>query len=256
MTSLIRGLQSLILLALILGLGVVSLIWSLVALALYPVLPRERGLTLGRAVISRVYRQFWRVASATGLLRMDASAIDVLRNEPGLIIVCNHPCVLDALMLVARLPRSACVMKAELMLNPFLGPGARLARYIRNDTVIGTIRCCVKDLQRGGQLVLFPEGTRTVRHPINEFRPGVTLIAKLAKAPIQTVFIDTDSAFTTKGWPLWKLPPLPARYTVRMGRRFAYESDDGALLRTLETYVAENTRTNVGDNLQRARASM
>lgn len=256
MTSLIRGLQSLILYALILGLGVVSLVWGLVALVLYPVLPRERGLTLGRAVISHVYRQFWRVASAPGLLRMDASAIDVLRNEPGLIIVSNHPCVLDALMLVARLPRSACVMKAELMVNPFLGPGARLARYIRNDTVIGTIRCCVKDLRRGGQLVLFPEGTRTVKHPINAFRPGVTLIAKLAKAPIQTVFIDTDSPFTTKGWPLWKLPALPARYTVRLGQRFEPERDDAALLRTLEAYVAEHTRTNVGDNLRRARESM
>jgi 1-acyl-sn-glycerol-3-phosphate acyltransferase len=35
--------------------------------------------------------------------------------------------MLDALLLVARLPRSACIMKAALMRNPFLGAGARLA---------------------------------------------------------------------------------------------------------------------------------
>ncbi len=250
-----RGLKLLTLYGLILGLGLVSIVWNLMALVLYPLLPPERGITIGRAVISSVYHRFWRLAMAAGLLDLDTTAIEPLKDEPGLIIVSNHPCVLDALMLVARLPKSACVMKASLMVNPFLGPGARLARYIRNDTVIGTIRSCVKDLRRGGQLVLFPEGTRTMQHPVNPFRPGVTLIAKLAKAPIQTVFIDTDSPFTTKGWPLWKLPPLPAKYVVRLGKRFAPSNDDTALLKELEQYVGENTVTNVGENLRRARAS-
>ena len=88
-------------------------------------------------------------------------------------------------MLVARLPRSACIMKASLMGNFFLGAGARLARYIRNDSALGMVRLAVEDLKAGGQLVLFPEGTRTTTAPINPFRPGVTLIAKKAGVPIQ-----------------------------------------------------------------------
>ena len=38
------------------------------------------------------------------------------------------------MLVVARLPRGVCVMKAELLRNVFLGAGARLARYIRNDS--------------------------------------------------------------------------------------------------------------------------
>ena len=68
---------------------------------------------------------------------------------------------------------------------------------------------------------MFPEGTRTVTRPLNRFRPGITLIAKLAQAPIQTVFIETDSPYLGKGWPIWRAPPLPIVFRVRLGQRFA-----------------------------------
>jgi 1-acyl-sn-glycerol-3-phosphate acyltransferase len=219
-------------------LGLISMSWNLVALALYPMLPRATGRRLGRAMISFGYRMFWLIAARSAMIRLHSEALDVLRDEPGLIVVANHPSMLDALMLVARLPRSACVMKASLMRNPFLWPGARLARYIRNDSPHGMVRLAVDDLVQGGQLVLFPEGTRTTRQPINPFRSGFTLIAKLAQAPIQAVFIDTDSPYLGKGWPLWRLPPLPIVFTVRLGRRFEPQTDHAALLAEVEAYFA------------------
>lgn len=242
----LRAVLLLVLWAQLLLLGVMSTVWNLVALLLYPLLPRQRGLAVGRAGIAYGYRLYWFLASLFGMLRLDARALDGLRDEPGLIIVANHPSLLDALMLVARLPRSACIMKAELMRNPFLGAGARLARYIRNDSTRNMIRLAVEDLKQGGQLVLFPEGTRTTRAPINPFRPGVTLIAKLARAPIQTVFIDTDSPYLGKGWPLWKLPPLPIRFSVRLGERFAPADDSDALLQELERYFSAGARPRTG----------
>ena len=240
MKSLLRRASSLLLAlplyALLLALGLVSLAWNLLALPLYRLLPEQAGLALGRAVISRSYRVFWAAASVGGMMRVDAACLDALRDERGLIIVANHPTMLDALLLVARLPRSACIMKADLMRNAFLGSGARLARYIRNDSARAMIRLAVKDLQRGGQLVVFPEGTRTETPPLDHFRPAVTLIAKLARAPIQTVFIDTDTPYLRKGWPIWRVPPLPIRVRLRLGERFAPATDSDALSRELEQY--------------------
>jgi 1-acyl-sn-glycerol-3-phosphate acyltransferase len=89
-------------------------------------------------------------------------------------------------------------------------------------------------------LVIFPEGTRTVTQPLNAFRPGVTLIAKLAQAPIQTVFIDTDSPYLAKGWPLWRVPPLPIVFTLRLGQRFAPSQDSDALLQQIEQYFRQS----------------
>lgn len=234
--------MTLLMYLLLLLLGVISLVWNLVAMLLYPVLPRERGQRIGRAGIAYGYRMFWAIARATGMLRLEAGVLDALRDEPGLIVVANHPSMLDALMLVARLPRSACIMKASLMRNVFLGAGARLARYVRNESPVSMIRLAVNTLKQGGQLVMFPEGTRTTQPPVNAFRPGVTLIAKLAKAPIQTVFIDTESPYLGKGWPLWRLPPLPIVFSVRLGERFEPSRDADALLKALEQYFATGVR--------------
>lgn len=220
-------------------LGAASLGWNVVALLLHPLLPRALGARIGRAGIARVYGAFWRLARVCGMLTIESQALDRLRDERGLIVVANHPSMLDALILVARLPRSVCVMKASLVRNPFLGPGARLARYIRNDSPRGMIRLAVQDLRSGGQLIMFPEGTRTTAAPLNDFRPGVTLIAKLARAPIQTVFIETDSPYLGKGWPIWRLPPLPMTFHVRLGARFEPAQDAEAQLREIERYMAE-----------------
>ena len=220
-------------------LGAMSLVWSLVAPLFSMLMTRRAGTRLGRTVISRLYRSCWWSAAKLGMMRIDSSALDALRDEPGgLIVAANHPTMLDALIVVARLPRGVCVMKAILLRNVFLGGGARMARYIRNDTGLGMVRDAVAALGEGGQLVLFPEGTRTVRTPVNAFKPGITLIAHLARVPIQTVLIESDSPYLTKGWPLLRPPPAPVVIRLRLGERFASDDDHRALSRRIEGYFA------------------
>jgi 1-acyl-sn-glycerol-3-phosphate acyltransferase len=240
--ALIRALQLLALLLMLILLGLGSLLWSAVAWVLYPLLPRRLGLRVGRAAIAHGYRLFWWAAGVVRMMRLDTRVVDTVRQESGLIIVANHPSMVDAPLLVARLPRAACIMKASLMRNPFLAPGARLARYIRNDTAQGLVRHAVADLRQGGQLVLFPEGTRTDGAALNRLRPGFAIIAKRAGAPIQTLFIDTPSPYLCKGWPLWRLPPLPIVFSVRLGRRFEPADDVAALSDEVEAYLRTGVR--------------
>ena len=227
---------------LLLFLGVMSIVWNLLAVLLYPLLPRETGTRVGRVVISRCYGAFWSLAQAVGMMQVDTAALEVLGRDGALIIAANHPSMLDALLVVARVPRGVCIMKAELMRNVFLGAGARLARYIHNDSPRSMIRGAVASLREGGQLVLFPEGTRTVQQPVNPFRPGITLIAQMAQVPIQTVIIETDSPYLGKGWPIWRTPPVPVRFKARLGERFAPQADHAALLARLESYFASELR--------------
>jgi 1-acyl-sn-glycerol-3-phosphate acyltransferase len=229
--------------AVIVQLGAMSLVWNLLAPLLAVTLPRATSARLGRKGVSFIYRCCWKSAERLGLMRIDSSALDALRDEPGgLIVAANHPTMLDALLVVARLPRGVCVMKAELMHNIFLGGGARLARYIRNDVGRGMVRDAVETLREGNQLILFPEGTRTVGATVNAFKPGITLIAQLAQVPIQTVVIESFSPYLTKGWPLLKAPPVPVAIRLTLGPRFAPAADHRAQLRRLEIYFAEALR--------------
>lgn len=217
-------------------LGLVSLAWNMVALLLHPLLGVERGRRVGRAAIAWAYRSYWGFTSAFGLLRLELDALAPLAGDSGLVVVANHPSLLDAMLLVARLPRALCIMKASLLANPFLGAGAALARYIPNDSVLTMVRRAVAELRAGGQLVMFPEGTRTTTPPLDPMHASFAFIAKHARVPIQTVFIDTRSPYLGKGWPLWRLPPLPICFAVRLGRRFEPRADHEALTREIEAY--------------------
>jgi 1-acyl-sn-glycerol-3-phosphate acyltransferase len=226
----------------LLHLGAMSLTWNLVCFALYPFLTREQGTVIGRAAISSVYRGFWQCLVWTGVMRLDYGDLGEVDKAAGLIIAANHPSALDALLVIAKVPRGVCIMRASLMRNPFLGAGARLARYIRNDPPRGMVRGAIANLKAGGQLVMFPEGTRTISPPVNKFLPGITLIAHMAQVPIQTVIIETESPYLGKGWPIWKPPHFPMVFRCRLGERFPPQADHQGLLKRLETYFADELR--------------
>lgn len=234
-----RGLDFLRFHAMLILFGLISLGWSLPAGLLYRLLPRDIGRALGQFMIMAGFRHFMGWMWLTGIARCDLTALDALRDEPRLVIVPNHPSLLDVVLVISRLPRVTCIMKAELLDSPFLGGGARLARYIRNDLPLTLIRAAAVELRAGRQLLIFPEGTRTRCQPINAFKGGFAAIAKAADAPVQTVFIETNSLFLGKGWPLFRQPTFPLVYRARLGRRFEVTESAQAFTRHLEAYFRE-----------------
>jgi 1-acyl-sn-glycerol-3-phosphate acyltransferase len=217
-------------------LGIICLTWAAFALPLYFILPRKLGTAVGRRGIMFLFRLYAWSLSATGAYRLDMAAVDALRGGPPVILAPNHPCLIDALLILTRHPNIVCVMKAELMKNVFLGAGARLARYVRNESSRQMVKESVTHLQEGAVLLLFPEGTRTTQAPINALFGSVALIAKIAQAPVQSLIVETDSPYLSKGWPLFKRPTLPITYRVRLGKRFAPPVEVAAFTAELEAY--------------------
>lgn len=224
------------------SLALLCLVWLPFAMLLYPVLPRQTGKRLGRRTISFGFRLYLRLLGALCACRFDFSAIDHLRQEGPMIIAANHPSLLDAVILVSRLPDAVCVMKAALMDNPLFGAAARLARYVRNDGILQIIGRSCEVLQEGAHLVLFPEGSRTERFPIDPLPPTVGMIARRARVPVQVVLLDFSTAYLGKAWPLLRPPQLPLTVTARLGRRFEAPDDHAAFTAELEAYLRREVR--------------
>jgi 1-acyl-sn-glycerol-3-phosphate acyltransferase len=219
--------------------GLLSLCWSPIAAVLYLVLPRRLSGPLGRFVITSCFRMFISLLKFFRLIKCDLTALDALKKNAPLIIAPNHPGRLDAFLMISHLPGTVCIIKAPLWKNLFLGGGARLAGYIRNDAPMDMVRTAVREVQNGRNLLVFPEGTRSTGTSLGDFHGGFALIARFAHAPIQTVFIENVSGYLGKGWPLFKRPTFPLEFRVRLGRRFDVPAKVEAFVAELENYYRD-----------------
>jgi 1-acyl-sn-glycerol-3-phosphate acyltransferase len=225
--------------AMVLGLGFLALLclgWLPFAVILQPLLPERWGRPVGRWAIMAAFRVYLRFLELFCACRFELAELDALRGDGPLVLVANHPSLLDVVMIVSRLPNAVCVMKASLMNNLLLGAAARLARYIPNDASLKLILHARDELRTGSHLLIFPEGTRTQSFPVGACTPGAGLISRCAHVPVQSLLIEFNSPYLGKAWPLFRKPDLPLRFRVRVGRRFEPPRDARAFGRELEAY--------------------
>src|SRR6187549_2140759 len=92
-------------------LGLICLSVTLLAFPMRALLPRALSKRLGRRLVTHTTRGYLHFLTRMGACRFDLSALDALRDGPAMVIAPNHPCLLDAVMILSRLPDAACIMK-------------------------------------------------------------------------------------------------------------------------------------------------
>ncbi len=212
-------------LAMVLGLTVLGLVclgWTPFAMLARWVLPLELGRAVGRRAISYIFRFYVVVLRVACACRIDLSELDALKHEhQAMVVVANHPSLLDAVLIVSKLPNAVCIMKGAVSHNAFLGAGSRLAGYVPNVSALSMVRGALQDLKRHqSQLVIFPEGTRTAAADVSPCSATAGMIAARAKVPVQTLRITMSERYLGKGWFLFKPPPLPLTIRVECTQRF------------------------------------
>lgn len=179
---------------------------------------RERHGPRARTATRWMFDLWLRVMHAFGIITVTFHGIDPRTLPRGVVYVANHPSLVDAPFLLARLTDTVCIFKPALLRNPCIAPAALLCGYVSGDAGVDGIRQAAARVSAGQSLLVFPEGTRTAPGAaLNPIRPGFVLIARRARAAIQLIHINTGPLMARKGHPWWKLPTVPGRFDFTLG---------------------------------------
>lgn len=161
-----------------------------------------------RLMIRWAFRGLVEMMRVLGVLRYEVCGLDRLRRG-GLLILANHPTLIDTVFLMAFVDRADCIVKSKLWNNPFTYGPVRAAGYIRNDDGPELVERCVASLEAGNNLIIFPEGTRTPCDGGIRLRRGAANIAVRGMRDITPVVIRCTPRTLGKDEPWWRVPAQP-----------------------------------------------
>lgn len=175
--------------------------------------PADRA-RLGKRCVQLSFRLFIELMRVLGVLRYRINNFESLRNRSGLLIVANHPSLIDVIFLVAFIDRADCVVKAPLKTNPATFGPITAAGYLVNKGGEQLMDACADSLARGNNLIIFPEGTRSVPGKPLVMQRGAANIALRANVPLTPVCIRCEPTTLTKAEKWYQIPPR--RFTMEL----------------------------------------
>lgn len=146
------------------------------------------------------HKSFFRLVQGItpGLSIQIADAAASIRSA---VIVSNHVSYLDPILLVSLYEKQKTIVKSIFFKLPVFGWILKTSGYIpstlgQSSEMIGRIENLGAYLASGGNLFIFPEGTRSRNGRIGRFNKSAFKIALNCRAPIYILFIqNTDRLF-------------------------------------------------------------
>lgn len=164
--------------------------------------------SIARAYVSRTFRDFlWQLSLVQGS-KLIVQDREFFKNLHGKIIVANHPSLLDFVYIMSLVPNSNCIVRGGLTKTP-LG-GVIKQAYITNTTDFTELcKLCKETTDKGNNVIIFPEGTRSPRHAKNTYKKGAARIALYSGCNVLPLFIGgTEKYGLGKNDPLFSYNPV------------------------------------------------
>lgn len=166
----------------------------------------------------------------------------------GLIVLSNHLADIDPVVVQMACPREIYFMaKSELFSIPILGRIIRSFRAFpvkRGEPDRDAIKRAVAYTQAGKVVCIFPEGQLSESGELQELKPGVALIVRMARCPVICVTLRN----TNRIMPYGSLIPRPTFRTTHAiwsePRDFDPHDDADTILRWAESQFRAELRGN------------
>jgi 1-acyl-sn-glycerol-3-phosphate acyltransferase len=194
------------------GLALRVLVFPLINLLIWE---RQLRTLLARNVIRYAFRGFIGLLRMAGILRYEIAGLERLERK-GLLILANHPTLIDTVFLMAFVKQADCIVKSALWRNPFTHGPVRAAGYISNDSGVGLIEDCIGSLENGSNLIIFPEGTRTPANGEINLKRGAANIAIRGGWNVTPIVIRCSPPMLGKGVRWWRVPTRRSHFRIEV----------------------------------------
>ena len=181
---------------------------------------RARRQRLARRLVQRSFAFHVELMRVLGVLTYEVRGRERLQRD-GLLVLANHPTLIDVVFLMSLLPGADCVVKSALARNPFTRGPVRAAGYVCNDDGVALVDDCIEAVRRGGNLLIFPEGTRTRRGEPLKLQRGAANIAVRCQADLRLAHIICQPTTLTKPESWYHIPPHKPHFHVIIREKVA-----------------------------------
>ncbi|MCL1861547.1 MAG: 1-acyl-sn-glycerol-3-phosphate acyltransferase [Proteobacteria bacterium] len=199
------------------GLLVLCLVFPLLRLLVWRQPLRQ---ATARDIVHLSFRLFCKLMTTVGVISYEVRGLEKLQRR-GLLVVANHPSLIDVVMLISLLRQPDCVVKAAAWRNPFMLGPVSLCGFIRNQSGPQLVDDCIESVRRGNNLIIFPEGTRTklealLQRQVNPLQRGVANIAIRGGIPLTPVVITVSEPVLTKQQPWYHAPLRRPHFVLKV----------------------------------------
>ena len=199
--------------------GIVGVLLGLVILPLVFLVVRNplKRKKIARSTIGFAFDWFAKLMKGLGVLDYRVEGLDKVDSAGNRMIIANHPSLIDVVFLLSIFPMADCVVKKAILHNPFMLGAVLPADYISNDDTVSFLEDSIERLKSGANLMLFPEGTRSVPGQALDFKMGAASIAVRADAEILPVVIScTQPGYLSKSKPWYWIPDQKPFFTIKI----------------------------------------
>jgi len=200
--------------------GGVLLTWTVCPILHLAVRDERRRWSLCRRVVRVAFRCFH--AYMRKLTLLDAGLIGALPLGPGqVVVVANHPTLVDVTAILAHFDDLCCVVKPSLIRSVFVGRLLRTCGHIDGGdggvmSGAAVMQEALRRIEGGLSVLVFPEGTRSPPGGMHAFRRGAFEIASRAGVPVRPLLLTCNPPALSKGVPFWRQPEQMACLGIRM----------------------------------------
>lgn len=174
-------------------------------------------------------------------VRVEVLGLDTLPRR-NYVYMSNHVSNLDPPIFIPRIPgRCSVLVKSELFRIPILGTAMKMAELVpversNREAAIESVRAAAEVMQHGLNMVIFPEGTRSIDGRLLPFKKGPFHLAMETGIPVVPVTILGTAECWPKG--TWAMKPGTATLVFHAPVEPANFSGREALMAAVREQIA------------------